>query len=118
MSHHPVLKSLLVGTALLATGAAYGADVVVTEFKTPGPIVPDSWYSADVKPGGTATIRDLTGLGGNLQSAQPLPSGAARLTTDSTNAAKAEVATYADFGLANVVLSNPQRQLDLAIDDN
>jgi hypothetical protein len=49
------------------------------------------WSKTDVRPGGTADIVDLTGTGGNLENNQPLPDGALKLTTDATNAAKAEV---------------------------
>jgi hypothetical protein len=98
---------------ILVAGAssASAATVAVTQFNPlAGPTSVDAWYLSDVRPGGTATIEDLTGLGGNLENNQPLPTGAARLTTDSTNAAKAEVATFADFGSASDVL----RSIDLS----
>ncbi len=44
-----------------------------------------------MRPGGSAGVVDLTGQGGNLENNQPLPTGAAKLTTDATDAAKAEV---------------------------
>ena len=64
------------------------------------------WYQSDVKPGGTASVVDLTGVGGNLENSQPLPIRAARLTTDGTNAAKAEVAVTNNYGVLNDILAN------------
>ncbi|MBE7540692.1 MAG: VPDSG-CTERM sorting domain-containing protein [Bryobacterales bacterium] len=95
-------------TALLIAAPGFG-QVVVNSFQTPvasGSEVPDAWYSNDVRTGGTATIVDLSGVGGNLENNQPLPTGAARLTTDGTTAAKAEVTTYRDFGAASSVLAD------------
>jgi hypothetical protein len=93
----------------LGLGSASAANIVVNQFAAPvapGSEVVDTWYTNDVRPGGTATIQDLTGFGGNLELSQPLGSGAARLTTDGTNAAKAQVGTYNDFGLASSVLAS------------
>jgi hypothetical protein len=74
----------------------------------PPPISPEvaKWYQSDVRTGGAASLVDLTGLGGNLETGQPIPTGAAKLTTDFTDAAKAEVSTYADFGLASAVMND------------
>ena len=68
--------------------------------------VAGQWYLSDVRANGSATIDDLTGLGGNLETNQPLPTGAAKLTTGPSNDDKAEVATYDDFGDATTVLNN------------
>ena len=94
------------GYAVIATGAS-AANVVVTGFNpaTPTPAA-GLWYAADIRDGGTASVVDLTGLGGDLESNQPLPTGAALLTTGFANNDKAEVATYADFGDATTVLSS------------
>jgi len=51
----------------------------------------DAWFLADVRENGTADIVDLTGEGGALENDQPLPNGAAKLTTGASNADKAEV---------------------------
>jgi len=64
------------------------------------------WYEADVRPGGTAAVVDLTGLGGNLETNAPLGIGAAALVTDLTNAAKAEVAVPDDFGTVDSILNS------------
>lgn len=62
------------------------------------------WYTSDVRTGGTASVVDLTGTGGNLETAQPLPNGAAKLTTNLTDAAKAEVAVVDTYGKASDIL--------------
>ena len=54
---------------------------------------------------GTASTVDLTGAGGNLETNQPLPTGAALLTTGFANGDKAEVAISGDFGLASSALT-------------
>ena len=96
------ILSLIVGA-----GSASAVPITVNQFE-PNPAVPvaDTWYLNDVRVGGSATIQDLTGLGGNLETNQPLPNGAARLTTNNTDAAKAEVSTWANFGLASAVLNS------------
>jgi hypothetical protein len=102
MKMKATILSLLVGV-----GSASGVTITVNRFE-PNAAVPitDTWYLSDVRPGGSATIQDLTGFGGNLETNQSLPNGAARLTTDNTNAAKAEVSTWANFGLASDVLNS------------
>lgn len=65
-------------------------------------ITPGVWFATDVRPGGTANIVNLTGAGGNLENNQPLPTGAVELTTDGTNAAKAEIGIGYDFGKTTV----------------
>jgi len=64
---------------------------------TPTP-TPGEWYESDLTTGGTASIVDLTGLGGNLENNQPLPVGAALITTDFTNEAQAEVGVANSYG--------------------
>ena len=84
---------------IIALGSPALAQTTVTSFApftlTPTPGV---WFENDVRPGGTASITDLTGLGGNLENNQPLPIGAAKITTDFTNAAKAEVGVTNSYG--------------------
>ena len=100
------VKCILIGS-LASASSALAANFTVNQFDTlAGPATVNAWYYDDVRPGGSASIQNLTGMGGNLETAQPLPTGAARLTTDSTTAAKAQVSTYADFGLASQVLSS------------
>jgi hypothetical protein len=93
------------GYVVLATGAS-AATVVVNGFEAPASPVAGVWYASDIRFGGTASVVDLTGMGGNLEANQPLPTGAAMLTTGMSNDDKAEVATYADYGDATTVLNS------------
>lgn len=88
-----------VGT-LLAASAAFSATIVTTFDGSQG------WTPTDVRPGGTAGIVDLTGAGGNLEANQSAPTGAVKLTTDATNAAKAEVGIRKDFGKVSAILNS------------
>lgn len=100
-----------------ATNAARASVEVVNEFLAPVAVpTPNAWYAEDVRPGGTASVVSLAGQGGNLENNQPLPIGAAKLTTDDTHigptyTAKAEVFTYGNFGSAADVLTNPNLNL-------
>ncbi len=98
----------LVAAALLVAGVASAATFEINEFVSPVPAAPtpNVWYASDVRAAGTASIPDLTGLGGDLENNQPLPTGAALLTTTLDNADKAEVATFDDFGDATAILNN------------
>jgi hypothetical protein len=93
--------------ASLAPAASAGT-VIVSSFDS-AYTTPGSWYNSDTRPGGSASIVNLTGAGGNLENNQPSPPGAALLTTDLTNGAKASVAISNDYGaastLANINLS-------------
>lgn len=96
----PMLASMAVALVLAANQAAHAETVRSFE---PGPtpgteFTPGVWYAVDVRTGGTAGIVDLTGIGGALENSQPLPTGAATLTTDFTDAAKAEVGVFGDYG--------------------
>lgn len=67
------------------------------------------WFESDVRPGGTASIVDLTGVGGNLEGAQPLPVGAAKLTTNFISGDdKAEVAVANSYGTAGDIIPTLQ----------
>jgi hypothetical protein len=111
-------KSSLVVFAALGVSFAssgYAAIHIVDEFLSPVPAAPvvHEWYETDVRTGGTASVVSLAGMGGNLENNQPLPIGAARLTTIPIPVGgndKAEVGTFNDYGLATAVLAN----IDLA----
>lgn len=79
------------------------ADTVVSAFApaiaNPALATPGVWYAQDVRPGGTAGVVSLIGAGGNLESGQPLPYAAAKLTISNSISAKAEVSTFDDFGV-------------------
>lgn len=107
-----VLLFATLGICLAAQTSRAAIEVIVDELLSPVPLSPiaDEWYMSDVRPGGTASIVSLSGVGGNLENNQPLPVSAALLTTDSTTTSKAEVATFKTFGLASQVLAD----IDLA----
>jgi hypothetical protein len=96
----------------LAAASSQAAIEIVDEFLSPVPVSPvaEEWYVTQLTAGGSASIQSLVGLGGDLENNQPLPIGAALLTTDLTNPARAEVATFKNFGLAREVLNG----IDLA----
>ncbi len=99
-------RSAFIIAAGLTAGAASGnAQTLVNSFEpfSESP-TPGVWFESDVRPGGTAAIVDLTGLGGDLEASVPLGTGAAKLTTDLTNDAKAEVAVPNDFGTVDDIL--------------
>lgn len=98
-----IVAAVLLGTSM---GAAHAT--VVSGFDAAF-VANGSWFAADVRPGGAASVTSLVGAGGNLETAQPLPTGAAKLTTDATDAAKAEVSVRDSYGKASDIL----RTLDL-----
>jgi hypothetical protein len=102
------LGSAAVFTANLAVSGAE-AQQLVTSF-APYTLTPTNgvWYEADVRLGGTASTVDLTGAGGALESNQPLPIGAALLTTDFTNDAKAEVGVIDSYGIPQDIFATLQ----------
>jgi hypothetical protein len=100
--------AILLGAAC-AFSASVGSAAVVNQILPPSmtPAV-GSWYQSGVQGGATIGIVDLTGAGGNLETAQPLPTGAGKITTPNDNTARAEAYTYADFGDAASFLGNVQ----------
>lgn len=89
----------------LGSPLAQGAVVEIVSTISASPVL-DQWFASDVRPGGTATIVNLAGAGGNLENNQPLPTGAAKLTTNFTDGAKAEIGYAHDFGAVNSILAN------------
>lgn len=91
---YTAIRPVLAVSALvlsMAAPAAYAA--TVNEFGGAS-----SWQPTDVRTGGTAEIVDLTGVGGALENDVRLGSGVAKLTTNGTNIAKAEVGVAGNFG--------------------
>jgi hypothetical protein len=70
-----------------------------------GTPTPGVWYEADMRYGGSGGVVDLAGLGGTLEAGQPLPTGAARLTTPLMNTAKAEVGVANNFGVLGDIIN-------------
>ena len=95
-----IVSILVIGNSAMAT-----TTTVITALSS-GSHVAGKWYQNGTASGGSASIVSLTGLGGNLENSQPLPSGAVKLTTDLTNPAKAEIGTFGDFGLASTSLND------------
>lgn len=97
----------LLGAACAMVASRSDAATTVTQI-LPATITPavGTWYESGVQAGGTIGIVDLTGVGGNLETAQPLPTGAGKITTTSDNQSRAQAFTYADFGDAASFLSN------------
>ena len=105
-----VLAFLIVG--LLNIEARAASLTVVTAFApetaTPAPGV---WYEVAVVGGGTASTVNLVGAGGQLESAQPLPVGAALLTTGAANADMSHVAVADAYGNAGSILADASLEI-------
>ena len=86
---------------------AHSATVTVNSF-APYTTTPSNgiWYDMRVEAGGDTSIVDLTGLGGNLENNQPLPIGAALLTTGSANPDVAHVGVADAYGNASNILTD------------
>lgn len=105
----------MAAAAILGFGAPAFGQTTVSVFAPSTNTDPGVWFENDVRPGGTASIAELSGIGGDLENNQPLPSGAAKLTTDFSNAAKGEVGLgnlYGEpqniFSSINISFSLPQ----------
>jgi hypothetical protein len=101
--------ALWISAAVLTTGLSVteaGAQEVVLSFApfTPTP-TNGVWFESDVRAGGAASTEDLTGLGGNLETDQPLPIGAALLTTGFSNDDKAEVGVTDSYGMTQDIFA-------------
>ncbi|EDY83209.1 hypothetical protein VDG1235_2833 [Verrucomicrobiia bacterium DG1235] len=107
------LKKICVASAVFAAGLttlSTASAVVVDEILTVPSNLEDDWAITAIAGGGTASIVDLTGLGGDLENNQPLSTGAAKLTTGLADPDRAEIGTVLDFGLASDLL----KSVDLA----
>lgn len=103
MNQNKLMASSLLAAALLMASPAQAT--VVSAFDT-GYTANGQWFTSDVRTGGSASIVSLIGAGGNLENNQPLTTGAALLTTDNTNAAKAEVSVKDAYGVIGNILSS------------
>jgi len=86
------------GMALAMLAQPALAQTKVYSFAPSSNTTPGVWFMNDVRMAGTASIVDLTGIGGTLDSGQPLPIGAAKLTTLYDNGDKAEVGVLDSYG--------------------
>lgn len=98
------ISSLLV----LGVGLSTSASATVVDSFAPFTSTPTAgvWYENDVRNGGQASIESLAGQVGNLENNQPLPIGAARLTTGANNNDKAEVGVVDAYGNAQALFSD------------
>jgi len=98
------LLLLVLSFCLAQTASA----VVVRYFEPSTPLpTPGVWFENDVRVGGTASTVDLSAAGGDLENAQPLPIGAALLTTRvAENGDKAEVGVADAYGLVSDIMSS------------
>ena len=96
------VAALVAMSAGFSVAGAQAAVVEVNDFAaTPSNGV---WFTSDMRGAGTASVVDLTGQGGNLETNAPLPTGAARLTTGADVNDKAEVGIIDDFGTASSII--------------
>lgn len=89
---------------LIAAGQAGAATMTVNSIDSTFVAV-GQWFENSVKAAGTASITNLAGLGGNLETNAPLPTGAAKLTTGPDNADKAEIGVAGNFGTVREFLN-------------
>jgi hypothetical protein len=88
----------VMAAALVLAAGSWAHAETVTSFAPSTNTTPGVWYESNVTAAGVAAIVDLTGAGGDLESNQPLPTGAARLTTTTDNNDRANVGVLDDFG--------------------
>lgn len=84
------------GLSLPAMAATESVASIAPFSATPAPGL---WFASDVRLAGVASIENLAGAGGNLETNAPLPAGAVRLTTTSDDNDKAEIGIVDDYGL-------------------
>ena len=104
-----VVAVVAFGFWMNATNAAKSTSLptttIVSAFAAPvATPIPGVWYASSILPGGNALVADLSGAGGNLEFSQPLPSGAAQLTTNVTLGAKSEVGVRNAYGVAASII--------------
>ena len=109
------LSGLLLALGLSAffpNGSEASPTTTVTAF-APGSSTPTPgvWYEMDVAAGGAASTVNLSGVGGALENNQPLPVGAALLTTGAANADIAHVAVVDAYGNAGSILTDASLQI-------
>ena len=90
--------AIMVTLGLMAISSPARAVTEVNSFAPSTVTTPGVWIESDVRPGGEANIVNLTGDGGDLENNQPLPVGAALLTTIFDDNAKAEVGVGNIYG--------------------
>jgi len=108
------MKNALVGLlAILQVGAFSAHASIITVREISATADPDAWVVSAQAGDGVTGLIDLTPLGGALDSGQPggaapggTNPGVAFLSTGSSNADRAELGTFQDFGLASSVFAD------------
>lgn len=98
-----IAVSACLALPLLAVQPAAAAPTIVDAID-PAFVANMKWFEFDVRPGSTASIQPLSGLGGNLENNAPLPNDAARLTTGFDNNHKAEIGVADAYGKMGDIL--------------
>ncbi len=107
MLHYRIRNNLMGVMVLLAIySLPVSAQTPVTEFAPSTNTDPAVWFENDVRQMGVASVIDLSGIGGNLETSQPLPPGSALITTEFDNGDKAEVGILDDYGMPNDILAS------------
>lgn len=70
------------------------------------------WYEIDMQGSGTASIVSLAGSGGDLETGQPLATGAALMITGASNDDKAQVGVVDAYGNASAAMTDSAFALD------
>lgn len=99
------LSLIMAALAAFAATSSVSAAIVVDTLVSTTTGAEDEWYAYN-RGGGDSSIVDLTGAGGALESDQPLPSSAVKLTTGFANPDGAEVGTILNLGAAADVLKS------------
>ena len=102
---------LCVGTFFLASLGSVpiaSGQTVVTSFAPSSNTTPGVWYESNITSAGAAGTVRLVGLGGDLDTNQPLPNGAVRLTTTSDDNDRANVGLLDSFGQPGDIFSTLQ----------
>jgi hypothetical protein len=102
-----MLAKLIHGAVLAAAGlpTALAAGQTVTTFAPSTNTTPGVWYESNITAAGAAATVDLTGTGGTLEGGQPLPIGAALLTTTTDNNDRANVGVFETYGTPDDIFS-------------
>ncbi|TWU06978.1 PEP-CTERM motif protein [Symmachiella macrocystis] len=99
-----ILLATLVSVFVFGTASA--EEIKITTIESYPPSGDQVWFYSDMRGNGTASTVDLSGEGGNLEGAAPLPIGAALLTTGASNGDKAEIAVTDSWGTAGSLIGD------------
>jgi hypothetical protein len=92
------LIPLSIAAATLLAAPAYAQTIVYSIAPPSMTPTPGVWFASNVTSSGAVATASLAGAGGNLELGQPLPTGAARLTTTTNNNDRANIGLPYAFG--------------------